>query len=58
MANDRPIRELSFDEIDMISGAGSAYDNGKALGVKVGEAIEEVGDAIKEGWNKLVAWVS
>ena len=52
------IRSLSDLELDQVSGGGEAYDNAKAVGVKVGEAIEEVGDAIKDGWNKLVDWVS
>ncbi len=50
------MRELTDFEIDSIAGAGEVYDNAYTAGEKVGEAIEAVGDAIKDGWNKLTSF--
>lgn len=43
------IVELLIDEIEFVDGAGSgttAYEDGKNLGNKIGEAVEETAEAV------------
>jgi hypothetical protein len=46
--------ELNDYELDLVSGGGEPFEAGKSAGEKFGEALEDVGDAIKDGWNWLV----
>ncbi len=53
------IVELSMEEIGFVDGAGpeDAYDDGKADGYKVGEAIEDAVAAVGEAISDAIEWV-
>lgn len=46
--------ELTAAELDMVSGAGTPREEGLSDGEEFGEALEDIGDAIRDGWNWLV----
>lgn len=48
------MKELSDLEIDAVCGAGEPFNNGASDGEKFWEAVEDVGNAIKDGWNWVV----
>lgn len=51
---DNRMVELSEFHIDQVFGGGEPFNKGASAGEKFGEAIEEIGDAIKNGWNWIV----